>query len=73
MLTHTERAYMRSVGEAIKRIRSEKGITQAGIYVRSGIAQNTISNYECGQRNPTLLHLLRLSEVLGCDLKELLP
>ena len=73
MLNHAERVYMRSVGSNIKKVRSEKGITQAKLYVRSGIAQNTISNYECGKRNPTLLNLLRIATVLDCDPRDFLP
>ena len=64
---------MAGVGEKIKEIRKKAKLTQKDIYVRVGIPQNTISNYEHGDRNPTLLQLLRLSEALGCEVWEFLP
>lgn len=73
MLTKQEKAYMAGVGKKIKEIRKEAKLTQRDIYVRVGIPQNTISNYEHGDRNPTLLQLLRLSEALGCEVWEFLP
>ena len=73
MLTKKEKAYMAGVGEKIKEIRKKAKLTQRDIYVRVGIPQNTISNYEHGDRNPTLLQLLRLSEALGCEVWEFLP
>lgn len=73
MLTKQEKAYMEGVGAKIKEIRKKSKLTQRDIYVRVGIPQNTISNYEHGDRNPTLLQLLRLSEALGCEVWELLP
>lgn len=73
MLTKQEKSYMAGVGEKIKEIRKKAKLTQKDIYVRVGIPQNTISNYEHGDRNPTLLQLLRLSEALGCEVWEFLP
>jgi len=73
LLTKEEKAYMAGVGEKIKEIRKKAKLTQRDIYVRVGIPQNTISDYERGNRNPTLLQLLRLSEALGCEVWELLP
>lgn len=73
MLTKQEKAYMAGVGVKIKEIRKKAKLTQRDIYVRVGIPQNTISNYEHGDRNPTLLQLLRLSEALGCEVWEFLP
>lgn len=73
MLTKQEKAYMAGVGAKIKEIRKKAKLTQRDIYIRVGIPQNTISDYERGERNPTLLQLLRLSGALGCEVWEFLP
>lgn len=64
---------MAGVGAKIKEIRKKAKLTQRDIYIRVGIPQNTISDYERGERNPTLLQLLRLSGALGCEVWEFLP
>lgn len=52
-------------GSRLKAARDKKGMTQAALADRSGIAVQHISNYECGLRvNPTLDTVQRIAAAL---------
>ncbi len=53
------------VGENFARIRREKGLTQEQVEELSGFSQQYISDLENGKRNPTIVSLYELAEVLG--------
>jgi len=57
------------LAEKLRRIREEFGLSQNEMIRRMGaedlMAQNTISEYELGKREPPLLVLLRYAEVAG--------
>lgn len=53
------------VGENFARIRREKGLTQEKVEELSGFSQQYISDLENGKRNPTIVSLYELAEVLG--------
>jgi transcriptional regulator with XRE-family HTH domain len=54
-----------SLGEVIKALRVEKGLTQEGLAVRADITATYISHIERGHRNLTWSALGRLSQGLG--------
>ena len=60
------------LGEAIRRLRAERGLTAAELCLRSGIAKATLSAIEAGRGNPRLETLHELAEALAVDLSELL-
>ena len=57
------------LAEKLLRIREALGLSQNGLIRRMGaeelIAQNTVSEYELGKREPPLLVLLKYAEVAG--------
>jgi|TARA_R110002126_G_scaffold227100_1_gene371710 transcriptional regulator with XRE-family HTH domain len=55
------------IGNELKKIRLEEGMTRADISQKSGVAASTIMNYELG-RHPQLDALERLAEVLGYEI-----
>lgn len=55
----------------LKRLRLERGLTQAALAERCGIAQPNLAAMEQGRRQPTLATLQRLAQAFECDLAEL--
>ncbi len=60
-----------SVGENIKRLRMDKGLSQLEIAVATGVSRPAIAQYERGTKIPNLLTGKAIAEVLGCTLDEL--
>ena len=61
----------RVFGRNMKRIRTEKGITQGDISRSLKLARSFISNIENGKTNPTLATVARIARVLGVSVGEL--
>ncbi|MGN6309246.1 MAG: helix-turn-helix domain-containing protein [Xanthobacteraceae bacterium] len=55
----------RLVGQNVKRIRLEKGLTQEQFSDISGFSQQYLSGLERGGRNPTVVTLYELAKALG--------
>jgi transcriptional regulator with XRE-family HTH domain len=55
----------RLVGQNVKRIRLEKGLTQEQFSDISGFSQQYVSGLETGNRNPTIVTLYELAKALG--------
>lgn len=60
------------LGKNLKRIRTEKGITQVTIGRSLNVSRGFISNIEQGKTNPTLSTIARLAKAVGVSIKELL-
>lgn len=60
------------LGENLKTIRVEKGITQIQIAKSLGADRSFISNIENGKTNPTLSTIASLAKALGVPANELL-
>ena len=60
------------LGENLKRIRTEKDITQSDIAKSLGVSRGFVSNIENGKTNPTLATIAKVAEVLGVSSSELL-
>lgn len=60
------------LGRNIKRIRTEKGMSQGDIYRATGMDRAYISRIESGYVNPTISILNKIAEVLGVTPDELL-
>ena len=56
----------------LKRIRTEKGITQGQLADQVGVANTSICNYETGIREPNLDTLKKLANALDVTVDELL-
>jgi transcriptional regulator with XRE-family HTH domain len=60
------------LGDNIKRIRNERGISQGELSERSGLSSGQISKIEVGiQKNPHLETVVTLSTSLGVSIEEL--
>ena len=60
------------LGKNLKRIRTEKGITQGDIVRTLGVSRSFVSNIENGKTNPTLATIARLAKVIKVSVSELL-
>ncbi len=53
-----------NIGDKIRKIRTEKGISQEYLGNKIGASQNVITNIESGKRSPSLEELYKISETL---------
>ncbi|MGR6918970.1 helix-turn-helix domain-containing protein [[Actinomadura] parvosata] len=60
-----------AVGPRLKRLRSQRGVTLAGLAAQTGISASTLSRLEAGLRRPTLEQLLPLARAYGVTLDDL--
>ena len=64
---------LRLLGERIRKLRKDNGLSQEALAERAEIHVNHLRRVELGQANPTYLVLLRLAKALGTSLPRLLP
>lgn len=60
------------LGKNLKRIRTEKDISQGDIARELGVSRGFVSNLENGKTNPTLATITRVAEALSVTTDELL-
>lgn len=60
------------LGKNLKRIRTEKGVSQADIANSLKVSRGFVSNLENGKTNPTLATITRVADALGVTTDELL-
>ena len=60
------------LGKNLKRIRTEKGITQGDIVRILGVSRSFVSNIENGKTNPTLSTISKIANALDVSSDELL-
>lgn len=65
--------YLKELGKRIKQVRKAKRITLDQFSKISGLDVSNISILESGKRNPHLLTLKSIADVLKIDLASLLP
>ena len=63
---------MSRFAQNLKALRLERGLTQAALARRAGLASTAISMYELGQRQPDLDRLERLAQALDAPASALL-
>lgn len=69
-----ERRYMVRLGQRIRAVREERGLTQQAVARSAGIATDMVSRLENGHyTSPGLRTLLRIAEGMGVSLAMLLP
>jgi transcriptional regulator with XRE-family HTH domain len=59
------------LGERIRALRRERGLTLEGLAGRSGVSRAMISKLERGEKNPTLVVAAKVAEGLGVSLSQL--
>lgn len=62
----------RKLGRNLKRIRTEKGISQGDIVRALKMDRAFVSNIENGKTNPTLATIAKLAKALGVPVGELM-
>ena len=62
----------KKLGLNLKRIRTQKGISQGDIAKKLGLSRGFISTIENGKTNPTLSTIAKLATTLGISVDELL-
>ncbi|MGC9602671.1 MAG: helix-turn-helix transcriptional regulator [Minisyncoccia bacterium] len=60
------------LGENLKRIRTEKGMSQGDIVRELGMPRSFVSSIENGRTNPTLATIAKLAKAIGVSTDELL-
>jgi transcriptional regulator with XRE-family HTH domain len=60
------------LGQNLKRIRTQKGISQGEIARTLGIDRSFITNIEGGKTNPTLSTIAKLAKAIGVSVGELM-
>ncbi len=62
----------KKLGENLKKIRTNKNITQTELAEKLGVNKSFVSNLENGKNNPTLLTITNIADVLSIPIEELL-
>lgn len=62
----------RTTDSPLARMRMEKGVTQAQLAERIGCLQSSVSRWEQTGKAPGTRYLVKIAEVLECDLKDLI-
>jgi transcriptional regulator with XRE-family HTH domain len=69
-----ERTYMSELGQRLRALREERGMTQQALAKAAGIATDMVSRLENGHyTSPGLRTLVRLAEGMGVGVAALLP
>ena len=58
-------SYICSLGDVVRDLRNQKGLSQSQLAKRVGVTSSTIALYETGDRLPSLQRLIDLSRALG--------
>lgn len=58
------------IGQALKRLRSAKGLTQGELGLRAGFKANTISRFELGTVTPSVDALCEMASHLDCSVRD---
>lgn len=61
-----------NIGQAIKSVREERGLSQAAVAENSGISRTALSNIETGDARPNLDTVVAIAEALGVRAGELI-
>src|SRR5215217_4267255 len=59
------------LGERVRELRRERGLTLDGVAGRAGVSRAMISKVERGEKNPTLVVAAKVAEGLGVSLSQL--
>ncbi|MEC7770401.1 MAG: helix-turn-helix transcriptional regulator [Bacteroidota bacterium] len=70
-LTKEEEQFLTKFGEQIRRLRKEKGMTQADLVFEAKVHGNMIGRIERGERAANLLQLHKIAKALEVSVEEL--
>ncbi len=72
MASRAELDFLRDLGDRIRELRAERGMTQAELAERCGLHRTFIGTTERGTRNISVLNLRVIARALGVSVAELL-
>jgi transcriptional regulator with XRE-family HTH domain len=64
--------YLTALGLAIRALRKERGFSQEGLAYEARIDRSHMGKIERGERNVTILNIVRICAALGCQPSQLL-
>jgi transcriptional regulator with XRE-family HTH domain len=64
-------ALLRSLGQRIRSLRAERGLSQEELADRAGLHRTYVGGIERGERNPTIRNLEQISRALAVSLSVL--
>jgi len=67
-----ETGYLLALGKAIRTLRMELGLSQEGLAYAAKIDRSHMGKIERGERNVTILNVVRISSVLRCSVSQLM-
>lgn len=62
---------LKKLGNRIRELRSERGLSQEALAFDAGVAVNSIATIERGEANPSIAVLLSISRVLKVKVRDL--
>jgi len=62
----------RQLGMRLKRLREEKGVSQADLAKKAKLTREHVNRLEAGRHGPTMVVLQRLAKALGVPVAKLL-
>ena len=65
------RSILRSLGQEIRELRTQKNLSQEALAGLAGVHTNVVGRLERGSYNPTVMILVALATKLGVTLEEL--
>ena len=60
------------MGKNLRKLRKEKGLTQIGLQMQTGIDQALLSKYETGEKLPTTDNLIMLADFFNTNIDYIL-
>lgn len=63
---------MRNIGKNIRQLRCKRNMTQDELAEALFVTRQTVSNYETGKSRPDVEMLIKISDVLGTDIQQLI-
>lgn len=67
-----EEAILNTLGKNLKKLREEKRISQEQLAFEIGLSRSYYTEVETGQRNLSILNLVKITRFLGVELSEIL-
>jgi transcriptional regulator with XRE-family HTH domain len=68
----SKNAHLVEFGRRVRSIRNSRGLSQEELAAVAGLHRTYVGMIERGEKNLTLLNILRVAEALGCAAAELL-
>lgn len=73
MRSESEQRLLLAFGEKLKRVRLSRGFSQEELAAVAGVHRTYIGMIERGEKNATLITIVRFARALGVTVSELLP